>query len=88
MMENINLYITIVFVKKNENTNSKVISRTDRYGINLKTVFCLNCGSLRFNPYLNEESLKIFIKTIINIFIKDIKTLKNILKIRNIMHSN
>jgi len=48
--------------KENENINSRVISQTDRYGINLKTVFCLNCGSLRFNPYLDEESLKNFYK--------------------------
>ncbi len=46
-----------------EDTNPnkiKKISEVDRYGINLKTVFCLNCGSTRINPYLDNDSLKSF----------------------------
>lgn len=37
-----------------------IISETDRYGLNLKTVICKNCGLLRTNPRLDKNSLTEF----------------------------
>jgi 2-polyprenyl-3-methyl-5-hydroxy-6-metoxy-1,4-benzoquinol methylase len=36
------------------------IARRERYGLRLRTVLCFNCGTLRFNPYLGEKTLKEF----------------------------
>jgi len=40
----------------------RVIARTDRYGLKINTVICLDCGLVRTNPRLNEESLNGFYK--------------------------
>jgi SAM-dependent methyltransferase len=37
-----------------------VISRIDRYGIALTTVMCADCATLRFDPYLDADSLAHF----------------------------
>ena len=36
------------------------ISSVDRYGLNLNTVLCQKCGTLRFNPYFNKRETKFF----------------------------
>ena len=41
---------------------SKIISKIDRYGINLNTKFCFVCGTLRIDPYLDSNSLSDFYK--------------------------
>ena len=42
--------------------NCKIISKVDRYGINLDTKFCLICGTIRIDPYLDSKSLSDFYK--------------------------
>lgn len=37
-----------------------LISEIDRYGLPLNSVLCLNCGTVRFNPYLDQASLSDF----------------------------
>lgn len=37
-----------------------VIADTDRYGINIVTKLCKNCGLVRSDPYYNSETLKLF----------------------------
>jgi len=37
-----------------------LISEIDRYGLPLKSVLCLNCGTVRLNPYLDQASLSDF----------------------------
>jgi SAM-dependent methyltransferase len=39
---------------------NQCISETDRYGLPISTVICMNCGLLRTNPRLKSESLKHF----------------------------
>jgi hypothetical protein len=36
------------------------LSEVDRYGLPLNTVLCSSCGTLRTNPYLDNESLEHF----------------------------
>ena len=36
------------------------ISSLDRYGLNLNTVLCQKCGTLRFDPYFNRDEIQIF----------------------------
>ena len=36
------------------------IAQIDRYGLPLSSVLCLSCGTVRFNPYLDESSLSDF----------------------------
>ena len=36
------------------------VGELDRYGIALRSVVCMECGTLRFDPYLDEESLQRF----------------------------
>lgn len=36
------------------------VGELDRYGIPLRSVLCMDCGTLRFDPYLDEESLQRF----------------------------
>ena len=36
------------------------LGELDRYGIALRSVLCMECGTLRFDPYLDEESLQRF----------------------------
>jgi 2-polyprenyl-3-methyl-5-hydroxy-6-metoxy-1,4-benzoquinol methylase len=36
------------------------ISSVDRYGLNLNTVLCQKCGTLRFDPYFNKHEIQIF----------------------------
>ena len=67
---------------------SKIISKVDRYGINLNTKFCFVCGTLRIDPYLDSNSLSDFIKINISIYIEDMKLLKIILKVRSITQKN
>jgi SAM-dependent methyltransferase len=40
--------------------DDKVIAQVDRYGLPMQTVVCLDCGTLRANPYLDESSLRRF----------------------------
>jgi len=44
----------------NEN---RILAEVDRYGLPLDTVICLKCGTLRFDPYLNERSIEDFYTT-------------------------
>jgi SAM-dependent methyltransferase len=37
-----------------------LVAETDRYGLPLSTVLCLACGTLRLDPYLDEQSLEDF----------------------------
>ena len=37
-----------------------LISEIDRYGLPLNSVLCLHCGTVRFNPYLDQASLSNF----------------------------
>jgi 2-polyprenyl-3-methyl-5-hydroxy-6-metoxy-1,4-benzoquinol methylase len=37
-----------------------VLSEIDRYGFNLQSVLCMNCGTVRFDPYLDADSLNDF----------------------------
>jgi hypothetical protein len=37
-----------------------IIAEVDRYGLPLQTVLCQGCGSLRFDPYLDDASLAHF----------------------------
>jgi SAM-dependent methyltransferase len=37
-----------------------VVARVDRFGFQLDTVLCANCGTLRFDPYLDPASLARF----------------------------
>ena len=43
--------------------NDEIIAIKDRYGINIRTVICKNCGLIRTNPYYDEKSLESFYKT-------------------------
>jgi 2-polyprenyl-3-methyl-5-hydroxy-6-metoxy-1,4-benzoquinol methylase len=43
----------------NKNTDI-TLSEIDRYGFNLQSVLCMNCGTVRFDPYLDEDSLSDF----------------------------
>lgn len=40
--------------------NATIIAETDRYGFSLKTAICKDCGILRTNPRLDQNSLKEF----------------------------
>ena len=40
--------------------NDAIITEIDRYGLQLTSVLCLNCGTVRINPYLDEASLDDF----------------------------
>ncbi|MFN2499550.1 MAG: class I SAM-dependent methyltransferase [Pyrinomonadaceae bacterium] len=40
--------------------NDVIIAEVDRYGLPLTTVVCLDCGTLRLDPYLDAESLEDF----------------------------
>jgi SAM-dependent methyltransferase len=40
-----------------------VIAETERHGLPLPSVLCLACGSVRFDPYLDAESLDAFYAT-------------------------
>jgi 2-polyprenyl-3-methyl-5-hydroxy-6-metoxy-1,4-benzoquinol methylase len=40
-----------------ENKQDVVISEIDRYGFPLQSVLCISCGTVRFDPYLDEQSL-------------------------------
>jgi 2-polyprenyl-3-methyl-5-hydroxy-6-metoxy-1,4-benzoquinol methylase len=43
------------------NKNSDIaLSEIDRYGFNLQSILCMNCGTVRFDPYLDEDSLSDF----------------------------
>ena len=44
-------------------SDDEIIAVRDRYGININTVICKNCGLIRTNPYYNEESLDKFYNT-------------------------
>ena len=41
-------------------TKDLIIADKDRYDIPLTTVLCMNCGSVRSNPYYDEKTLKSF----------------------------
>ncbi len=49
-------------VCEDKEDNHKIISKVDRYGINLNTKFCFICGTLRIDPYLDSKSLSDFYK--------------------------
>ena len=40
--------------------NDLIIAEVDRYGLPLTTVICMDCGTLRLDPYLDPESLEDF----------------------------
>jgi SAM-dependent methyltransferase len=40
-----------------------IIAETERHGLPLSSVLCLGCGSVRFDPYLDRESLDAFYAT-------------------------
>ena len=42
----------------------KIISYKDRWDQKLKTVFCLNCGSIRQEPRMNRQQCENFYKNI------------------------
>lgn len=44
-------------------SNETVIAQVDRYGLDLQSVVCGSCGTVRANPYLNEASLNRFYST-------------------------
>src|SRR4051812_1505130 len=37
-----------------------VISEIDRFGLPLQSMLCQECGTVRSNPYFDEESLHVF----------------------------
>lgn len=43
-----------------ESSEDILVSEIDRYGIPLKSVLCNRCGTVRFDPYLDEASLADF----------------------------
>lgn len=43
--------------------NDYLISEIDRYGFNLNFKLCKNCGLIRIDPYLDNESLEYFYST-------------------------
>lgn len=36
------------------------LAEIDRYGLAMRTVICLHCGTLRFDPYLDDQALESF----------------------------
>lgn len=36
------------------------LAEIDRYGFNLQSILCMSCGTVRFDPYLDEDSLSDF----------------------------
>jgi|TARA_B110000438_G_C15692125_1_gene597252 2-polyprenyl-3-methyl-5-hydroxy-6-metoxy-1,4-benzoquinol methylase len=44
-------------------SNQKVLFSNDRYGINQKTVLCINCGLIFSNPRLTKSSAEFFYKS-------------------------
>lgn len=42
------------------NANGLLISSCDRYGLEMKTYLCKNCGTMRTSPRMDQESLKYF----------------------------
>lgn len=40
--------------------NDVLISEVDRYGLPLNSVLCRQCGTIRFDPYLSDQSLSEF----------------------------
>lgn len=49
-------------VCEEDDTKYVTISKVDRYGINLDSKFCMNCGTIRIDPYLDSNSLSDFYK--------------------------
>lgn len=47
---------------KSDKRSDKIVSQVDRYGINLQSKFCVNCGTIRIDPYLDSNSLSDFYK--------------------------
>lgn len=40
--------------------NDALVGRVDRYGLPMRSVVCLECGTVRTDPYLDEPGLQIF----------------------------
>jgi 2-polyprenyl-3-methyl-5-hydroxy-6-metoxy-1,4-benzoquinol methylase len=53
----VKLHFTVCICGEKKNYK---ISSVDRYGLNLNTVLCQNCGTLRFDPYFNRDEIQIF----------------------------
>ena len=47
---------------RSDKDSYKIVSKVDRYGINLQSKFCNNCGTIRVDPYLDSNSLSDFYK--------------------------
>ena len=47
---------------RSDKDSYKIVSKVDRYGINLQSKFCNNCGTIRIDPYLDSSSLSDFYK--------------------------
>ena len=43
-----------------EESNDALVGNVDRYGLPMRSVVCLHCGTLRIDPYLDEPSLQTF----------------------------
>ena len=45
-----------------QSTNDLTLSEVDQYGLYLRYVICRECGIIRANPYMDEQSAKLFYK--------------------------
>ena len=44
--------------------DDRVIAEVDRYGLELDSVLCLSCGTIRIDPYLDDDSLDHFYRNV------------------------